>query len=175
MRALVVAIVVMAPFATAATAIAEETEEGGASESPTGEKGSFGAGLVIGEPTGLSARLYLKDDQALQVAAGYAFVSSGLQINADYCIHPWILQTKEMYTLPAYLGAGVRAVLYDAGPQADDYFAIGLRAVVGVVMDFKTVPMDAFLEIAGVVEYAFQDDKKFGLGLNAGAGARYYF
>jgi hypothetical protein len=38
------------------------------------DKGTFGVGIVLGEPTGVCAKLYLKDDQALQVAVGFAFV-----------------------------------------------------------------------------------------------------
>ena len=178
MRVIAMTLVGLACAAAARPARADETEADAKDEEaakPDLDKGSFGVGLVLGEPTGISARLYLKDDQAVQFAAGYAFVTSGLQAHADYCFHPWILQERDMFTLPAYIGPGVRAVLYDGGPDADDYFAIGLRAVAGVVMDFKTVPMDAFLEVAGVVEYAFQEDKGFGFGLNVGAGARYYF
>ena len=53
--------------------------------------------------------------------------------------------------------------------------ATGLRAVVGLLFDFKTVPLDAFIEIAGVFEYDFGKDKGIGAALNAGAGIRYYF
>src|SRR4051812_9120567 len=37
------------------------------------EKGAFGVGLVLGEPTGICAKLYIKDDQAISVTAGSAF------------------------------------------------------------------------------------------------------
>lgn len=138
------------------------------------EKGSFGAGLIIGEPTGVTLRLYLKDDQAVQAAVGSAFVGGGLQVHADYCFHPWILQERDTYTLPVYFGPGVRLIRYEEGRDAH-YYALGLRAVVGFVFDFKNVPLDVFLEIAGVGEYGFRDGKGFGLSLNGGGGIRYYF
>jgi len=138
------------------------------------EKGSFGVGLIIGEPTGVTARLYLSDDQAVQAAVGSAFIGGGLQIHADYCFHPWILQERDTFTLPVYFGPGVRLIRYDDGRDSH-YYAFGLRAVIGIVFDFKNVPLDVFLEVAGVAEYGFRDGKGFGVALNGGAGIRYYF
>jgi len=140
------------------------------------EKGTFGLGLILGEPTGISAKLYLKDDQAIQAAAGSAFVGGGLQVHVDYVFHPWILEDRESFTLPVYLGPGLRGIVYDKGRGGNSYFALGLRAVVGILFDFKTVPLDAFVEVAGVGEYGFSSTEGgFGLTLNAGAGVRYYF
>jgi hypothetical protein len=139
------------------------------------DKGTFGLGLIVGEPFGVSARLYLKDDQAVQAAIGSAFVGGGLQVHADYCLHPWILEERDTFVLPVYLGPGLRAIQYYGGRNEDDFYAVGLRAVIGIVFDFKNVPLDAFLEVAGVVEYAFKDGEGFGLTLNGGAGVRYYF
>jgi len=141
------------------------------------EKGAFGLGLIIGEPTGLTAKLYLDDDTAVQAAIGSAFISGGLQAHADFLWHPWILEERDSFALPAYIGPGVRLIQYDQGDGGDDYFAVGARAVAGFLFDFKTVPLDAFVEIAGVFEYAFGNDAEdgFGIALNAGAGVRYYF
>jgi hypothetical protein len=148
----------------------------GRAEAQGMEKGSFGAGIILGEPTGITARLYLSEssDHAIQAAVGSAFVSGGLQVHADYCIHPWVLEERDTFTLPLYLGPGVRVILYDS-PGGDDFVALGLRAVAGIVFDFKNVPIDVFLEVAGVVEYAFKDGEGFGLTINAGLGGRYYF
>jgi hypothetical protein len=137
------------------------------------DKGSFGIGLVIGEPTGISAKLYLDDDTALQAAVGLNFIGSGVQINAEYLLHPWILQERDVFVLPIYLGPGVRAIQYDGGRGADGHFAFGLRGVVGLLFDFKNVPLDAFVEIAGVIEYDTAEDLE--LAFNLGAGVRYYF
>ena len=140
------------------------------------EKGTFGAGLIVGEPTGISARLYLSDDRALQAAVGFTFIGDGWQAHVDYCFHPWILEERDSFSLPVYVGPGVRGVRYSSGRgSADDFYAIGLRAVAGIVFDFKTVPLDAFLEVAGIGEYGFRDDKGFGLSINFGGGVRYYF
>ena len=140
------------------------------------ERGAFGIGLILGEPTGISARYYL-GDQAIQAAVGSAFVGGGLQIHADYVWHPWMLEERDSFALLAYLGPGLRLIQYDAGRDANDYLALGARAVGGLVFDFREVPLDAFIEVAGVLEFRFGDSDKGGVGLalNAGAGVRYYF
>ena len=143
------------------------------------EKGSLGLGLIIGEPTGISGKLYLQDDQAVQAALGFTFVNGGLHAHADYVFHPWILEEREAFTLPAYVGPGIRVLQHRAGRGADDDFRIGARAVAGLLFDFKEIPLDVFVEVAGIVEIRFGSDNPdvngFGLALNGGLGARYYF
>jgi len=165
MRALL-ALAVIAGLAT--SALADEDTNTRA------DKGTLGIGIILGEPTGVSVKLYLKDDQAIQGAAGFAFVGGGLHVHADYVFHPWILQAKESFVLPFYFGPGVRVIDYRQGGGGADYFAIGLRVVAGLLFDFKTVPLDAFVEVGGVGEYRFKGHG-FAPALNAAAGVRYYF
>jgi hypothetical protein len=138
------------------------------------DKGTLGIGIILGEPTGITAKLYLKDDEAIQAAIGSAFIGGGLQLHADYVFHPYILQTRPSFVLPLYVGPGLRLIDYTNG-RDNSSFAIGARAVGGLLFDFKEVPLDAFIEVAGVLEYEFRDGAGFGIKLNAGAGVRYYF
>lgn len=141
---------------------------------PQPEKGTFGLGIVFGEPTGISAKLYLKDDQALQAGLGFALIGTGFHAHVDYVFHPYILQTRSAFVLPVYIGPGVRAIQYRDGREAN-YLAFGLRVVGGLLFDFKRIPLDAFVEVGGVAEFRTHDGDHFGLALNAAAGARYYF
>lgn len=165
----VLAAVTCASLAASAPAAAEDGAE----------KGSLGLGLIIGEPTGISGKLYLQDDQAIQAALGFTFVTGGFHAHADYVFHPWILEERDAFTLPAYVGPGVRVLQHKGGRDADDDFRIGPRAVAGLLFDFKEIPLDVFVEVAGIVELRFgsNDDAVNGLGvaLNGGLGARYYF
>ena len=163
---------VLAVLASSTPAIADDEGPSGAPGRPA-EKGTLGVGIILGEPTGITAKLYLKDDQAIQAAAGASFVANGLQVDADYVFHPWILQDKDTFVLPVYVGPGVRFIDYSGGSNGSSHFAAGLRAVGGMLFDFKNVPLDAFLEVAGVLEYDFKNGA--GVGLNLGAGVRYYF
>ena len=168
MRSVLIGIIAFAAAATTARADEEATLAKGR---PT-DKGTLGVGIILGEPTGICAKLYLEDDEAIQVAVGSAFVDGGLQIDADYVFHPWILQDRDTFVLPVYVGPGVRFVQYNDKPS---YFAAGARGVIGMLFDFKSVPLDAFIEVAGVLQWRFADGKGAGIGLNAGAGVRYYF
>lgn len=169
MRRAVILVACAARLAAADDAATPEAVE----EGRPVDKGSFGIGLVLGEPTGITAKLYLDDDTALQAAIGFNFYGSGVQVNAEYLLHPWIVQERDTFVLPIYLGPGVRAIQYDGGRGADSHFAFGLRGVVGLLFDFKNVPLDAFVELAGVLEYDAAED--FEVAFNLGAGVRYYF
>jgi len=138
------------------------------------DKGNLGVGIILGEPTGITAKLYLRDDRAIQAAVGSAFIGGGLQLHADYLFHPYILQSRPSYVLPFYVGPGTRLISYDNG-RAGNAFAFGARGVAGLLFDFKNVPLDAFIEVAAVLEYEFSDGAGFGIKFNAGAGVRYYF
>ncbi|HET9627452.1 MAG TPA: hypothetical protein VFP84_39115 [Kofleriaceae bacterium] len=138
------------------------------------DKGTLGIGIILGEPTGITAKLYLKDDQAIQAAIGSAFIGGGIQVHGDYVFHPYILQSRDSFVLPVYVGPGLRVIDYTDG-RDNSALAIGVRGVVGLLFDFKNVPLDAFIEVAGVLEYKFSDGAGAGLALNAGAGVRYYF
>ena len=150
-----------------------------ADDSAPVEKGSLGLGIIIGEPTGICGKLYLQDDQALQGALGFTFVTGGFHAHADYVFHPWILEERDAFTLPAYVGPGVRVLQHRAGRGADDDFRIGARAVAGLLFDFKEIPLDVFVEVAGIVEYRFGSSDSningWGMALNGGLGGRYYF
>ncbi|HWO21170.1 MAG TPA: hypothetical protein VNO30_20520 [Kofleriaceae bacterium] len=138
------------------------------------EKGTLGVGLMIGEPLGVCGRLYLKDDQAIQAAIGASFFGGGVQLHADYAFHPYIVQSRESFVLATYVGPGVRIIQYGGDEATGGYFALGLRAVGGLLFDFKN-PLDAFFEVAGVFEYGFADGQGVGFAFNAAAGVRYYF
>jgi hypothetical protein len=156
--------------AIAAPARAEDDGEGGRGA----EKGALGVGIILGEPTGLTAKWYFDDSHAVQGAVGSALIGGGLQLHADYLFHPYVAQVRESFVLPLYIGPGVRLIDYTNG-RDESSLAIGARVVGGLLFDFTHVPLDAFLEIAGVLEYEFKDGEGGAIRLNAGAGVRYYF
>lgn len=165
-RLLVLAIVL------AAAPVSADDDSPGEKGRPV-DKGSLGVGIILGEPTGITAKLYLKDDQALQAAVGFSLFRGGLHFNADYVFHPWILQERDTFVLPAYIGPGVRFLDYQE--NAKNNVAFDLRVVAGLLFDFKNVPLDAFVEVAGLVGYDFGPGHGFDPALNIAAGARYYF
>lgn len=148
---------------------------------------AFGVGLIVGSPTGLSLKYYLGDSgRAIDAAIGGAVASDqGFDLHADYLFHPALLSTEDAFDLVLYLGVGGRFLVHDRGSNGDDDFHIGLRGPIGVLFDFNNVPLDAFLEVAPILDLAFDDDDDtrpgdeghagIGIDINAGLGVRYYF
>lgn len=139
-----------------------------------------GAGLIIGSPTGISAKFWTSSVNAIDIAIGwsnngtwtrfgnqyaYYYTQSLLHIHADYLWHSFhVIRSTER--LPLYYGIGIH---FDSGNTVPT--AIGLRAVGGIDWMPRTVPLDVFLELAPV----FYLSPTAGLGLDAGIGARFFF
>ena len=144
------------------------------------EKGLFGIGLIVGEPTGVSAKYYLGEDAdyAVDGAIGAGLIDTGIHAHGDFLLHPWILERQEAFDMPLYVGPGLRFLLEDGGRGLDDIVHVGIRGVVGALFDFRKLPLDVFIEVAPILEWKFSDnDDEAGLGfsINAAAGVRYYF
>ena len=146
--------------------------------------GPFGLGLIIGSPTGVSAKYYLGGgDQAIDAAVGFAFIGNGgIQLHADYLWHPIMLTQDTSFSLPMHVGIGARVIDHDRGNDADDDFHLGIRGPIGITFDFNEIPLDVFVEIALILDFhgdhkiRDNEDSDFvDLDLNAGIGVRYYF
>ncbi|RMH44343.1 MAG: hypothetical protein D6689_02620 [Deltaproteobacteria bacterium] len=164
----------MRTFVSAAAAVVALAWASGTARAQD-DKGAFGLGLVLGEPTGISAKLYLSNDTAVDAAVGGAVVGKGIQAHADFLWHPWVVVNEDAFVLPAYIGLGARVLQHDR--EAEDDVHIGARFAVGALFDFREIPLDVFVEVALIPEFASGggDHGGFGVALNAGAGARYYF
>ena len=148
----------------------------------------FGLGLELGDLVGLTGKLFVSPNQALDFGIGdygYAYRyygdTGGLHIYADYLWHPVVLAKTQPFELPLYIGVGGR--FWDFGYACDrfgnnctDASAIGLRVPVGITFDFNNVPLDIFLQLVPTLDF-FRDyvghnvyfDVDFTLGI------RYWF
>src|SRR6266571_70227 len=89
---------------------------------------SFGLGVILGNPTGISAKAYLARAHAIDAAVGAAFLhGSGLHIHADYLWHPVILAEDEAFTLPLYIGIGGRMLFRGREGRTGDTLHLGPR------------------------------------------------
>ncbi len=142
------------------------------------EKGLFGVGLIVGDPSGVSAKYYLGDDTAIDAAVGVGLIKTGIHAHVDFVWHPVVLESQEKFVMPLYVGPGFRLLMEDKDRETDQIVHMGLRAVVGVLFDFRTLPLDVFIEAAPIVEWRFtalEGEDGFGLGINVAAGVRYFF
>ncbi len=159
-----------------AAALAAGGSSAAADSSGGSDKGVFGLGIIAGEPTGVSGKYYLGNDTAIDGALGFALIGRGFQVHSDFLWHPVVIDQKESFVLPLYVGVGARILRHDSGGADDvDHTRIGLRVPFGILFDFTEIPIDVFGEFAGVGDYRTQGDSDFALDINGGVGARYYF
>ena len=124
-----------------------------------------GAGLILGEPTGLSAKLWLSQSSAVDAAAAWSFLDGGaLHLHADYLLHFYDLVDVPKGRLPFYIGIGGRIVL-----ESDT--RIGIRFAAGADYMFDTIPLDIFLEVVPLLDLVPATEFDF----NAAIGVRYFF
>lgn len=132
------------------------------------EEKSFGLGLIIGEPTGLSANYFLTPDNSIDLA--FAWNVSG---NNDTVLHADYLWYKHGFfqagkaQMPLYFGVGGRMVFRD---NNSDKF--GVRVPVGLTYRFAD---PKFLELFGEVAPVLDLAPSMKLDLNVGIGVRFYF
>ena len=126
----------------------------------------FGIGIILGEPTGISAKYWLNNLNAFDYALGSSFASNGrVHLHVDYLWHAYdVFPSTEKFAL--YYGPGVRVKTRKFG---DSLF--GVRGVMGLAWFIKTAPLDVFVEIVPVLNLAPDVD----MSVNAGLGMRYFF
>lgn len=125
----------------------------------------FGLGIVLGEPTGLSAKLWTTSSNAFDFAAAWSFKGDGhLLLQADYVWHSFDLIRVSSGRLPLYYGIGGRVIL------ADDPL-LGIRIPLGLNYQFDSAPIDIFAEIVPILDLVPSTD--FDLG--GGIGVRFWF
>jgi len=143
---------------------------------------TFGLGLELGAPTGITGKYFLSADRALDFGIGDIynyFDRFGLHIYADYLWHPTSLASNETFELPFYIGVGGRFWDFqDRRNQGnfDNAFAIGVRVPIGVSFDFNTVPLDIFVQVVPVLDFfSGYAAHNLYIDLDASIGIRYWF
>jgi hypothetical protein len=69
--------------------------------------GNFGLGLALGSPTGLSAKLFLHPNHALQWGFGWDAWNGAGRLHMDYLWHAGVLADTKPMTLIGYVGGGI--------------------------------------------------------------------
>lgn len=129
--------------------------------------GAFGLGVMVGEPTGLSAKLWADRGAAFDFGLARSTAENAdLAFHADFVRHRRGVPGVQDGTLPFYYGLGVRLRTRDG---VDD--DLGVRLPLG--LDFLMVDssFDVFVEVVPVLDVSPGTD----LDLNAAVGARYFF
>ncbi len=129
----------------------------------SGRINGTGLGIIIGEPTGLSIKVWNSRISAFDAGIAWSFGKNGsLHLHGDYLLHNFNAFSNKQ--LPLYYGAGARV-------NFGDKARIGFRGVLGINYIFRELPLDAFFEIVPVFDIA----PATSFGLNAGIGIRFFF
>jgi len=129
--------------------------------------GNFGIGVILGEPTGITPKVWVSNSTAF--AAGVAWSFSGnntMHMHLDYQLHNFQVIQVEQGSMSLYYGLGGRMLFRE---NRDD--KVGLRLPLGINYLFSGAPVEAFLEVAPVLDLAPSTD----FSANGGIGIRYYF
>lgn len=150
------------------------------STSAFAQTNGIGAGIIVGGPTGISAKFWTSGDNAIDLAVGwsnnvkwerfdndlyYYDTQSFLHIHADYVWHDFDV-IRSTQRLPLYYGFGLD---YESGNSLPT--AVGVRGVVGIDWMPYGVPFDVFVEAAPTLYLS----PGTAMGLDASLGGRFFF
>lgn len=126
------------------------------------QAGRFGAGVILGDPTGLTAKYWLDDTRAVDFGVGF---SGDAAFYGDFIWHGWnVFPQPQKGKLAAYLAAGPRI-------ETEKRTALGIRTMAGAGYWVSGQPIEIFME-AGPV---FRLDPDRDVDFDAGLGVRFYF
>ena len=126
----------------------------------------IGGGLLFGEPTGLSVKLwFVETGFAVDAAVAWSFqTESTLYLHASGLFHLALIETEGGRYLVPYVGLGVNN-------RYGDETRVGLRLPVGLsILPFVEFPVEFFAELSPGVGVFPGTDPDFGAGL----GVRVY-
>ena len=138
----------------------------------------FGLGIIFGEPTGVSAKLWTSPVNAFDFGLGWSVggdrignysgnYDGGTRVHfhMDYLWHSFdAINSVERF--PIYYGVGGR-INTGAGYNS----SLAIRGVIGIAWMPRDTPIDIFAELAP----SLQLTSLSGFGIDAGIGARYFF
>ena len=142
--------------------------------------GSFGFGLILGEPSGLTLKGSLSGPNSWDAAIGKSWFG-GLHIHADYL---WDLNVFNSNSVGMYFGVGgvlgfgtgdgifVKgdSKVGAGGNDEEGSVAIGGRVVAGINAVPFAAPLEFFLELAPIIGFV----PGFGVGTGFSLGIRFY-
>jgi hypothetical protein len=130
-----------------------------------GQDSGFGLGIIIGEPTGISAKQWTGSNTAIDGAIAWSFEKeSALHLHGDLLYHSFTPSKIDHGKFAWYYGIGGRV-------KFEDDSKIGVRVPLGMDYFFGSAPLDFFFEIVPILDLAPSTD----FSLNAAIGIRYFF
>ena len=129
----------------------------------------IGVGVMVGSPTGVSAKYFFTPELAVDASVGANLVRKrdGFHLNADLLWHPFVAVEGLTFLAPLHVGGGLRYL--------DHQDRLGLRFPIGVSFVFGERPIGVFAEVAVIYEVSMAEEADGVLDPEAALGVRYYF
>ncbi|MGM0569025.1 MAG: hypothetical protein ACQESB_07420, partial [Elusimicrobiota bacterium] len=126
---------------------------------------NFGLGVIVGDPTGVSAKLWTGQKTAFDAAAEWSADENGISyLHANYLIHSFNLLKVKRGSLPFYYGVGGTVRLVNSEKS-------GVRIPLGLAYIFEGGGVDFFVELVPLVILSPDND----FSINSALGLRYFF
>ncbi len=134
-------------------------------------KGPFSLGAILGNPTGLSGKMDLDKNEALDGAFSWSLGShAGTEVHVDYLrIRPQSIEAGDTW-IDLYYGIGGRLISLSSDDNRGK-LAIGPRAPIGLSHELADPRIQFFGEVALVLNLTPSTSADIDLGV----GARYRF
>lgn len=138
----------------------------------------FGLGIILGEPTGLTGKLFMHPNHAVDMILAYDITDEAFAMAVDYhfVFDPWPFRIPAG-EMPIYVGIGGKLSVFGEHSEGrhddhhDEDVAFGLRIPIGLAFLFNRVPIEIFLEIAPGIRLFPATDAD----VDGGIGVRFYF
>ncbi|MEX0779381.1 MAG: hypothetical protein WD037_06585 [Balneolales bacterium] len=125
----------------------------------------IGLGVVVGEPSGVTAKLWLDNGNALAGVGAWSMRGNGqVHFHLDYHRQNFEALQVTQGELAFYYGLGGRIL-------AGDINRIGVRVPFGLTYLFADDPLEVFVELAPILDLSPATE----FSGNSGLGIRYYF
>ena len=125
----------------------------------------IGLGVILGQPTGVSFKVWTGRSQAIDVAVAWAFDrEDALHVHLDYLFHNFRVFKAEKGQLVLYYGIGGRV-------KAESETRVGIRIPIGLSYLFEKDPIEIFFELGPIMDLTPSTLFR----MSSGVGVRYFF
>jgi len=131
-----------------------------------------GVGIILGEPSGLSAKYWFNPAHAVDLHLSFDFSDDAFAVVSNYLLHFNVFQLdSQSIDLPVYVGGGGKFSWRDSQRQNDDQISLGARIPAGLSLILLQAPLEFFAEVA----LGFKILPSTSGDIDGGLGVRYYF
>jgi hypothetical protein len=138
--------------------------------------GTWGLGLLAGEPSGARAVYFTGWKQAWSLSTGYSFLNKTVVGSLDYLFYFYSAQDRRVNdsfwnSLLFYLGGGVLGGAGVSGSDPNDSYQVGVRGIAGAEYVITTSPWSLLLEVAPQLYFKAKNS----FGVSVVIGMTYHF